>query len=315
MKELKTFKGSCDASGVVHLDAEHFASGTDEANRISIHPRSGNGEPTNILDLNEFLGAEFNKKNQKHAECDIESATRLGDLTFWITSHGRNKKGELAPDRHRLFALEIIGSGQELRLEPFGQPYRNLLEDLLSADFPKDWLLADASTKAPQQEGGLNIEAICATPEGGVWVGFRNPVPQEHAILVELLNPLELISVAGAHAQFGNFESLDLGGRGIRDMNSCKGGYLILAGSYDDKQSFALFHWQGIGKPATKLPLDPADGAIYPEGLIIFPGDSTLLNVFSDDDAVLVGGVMNKELPIEKQTFRVVSAILPQATA
>lgn len=307
MKELKTYTGSCDASGVVFLDNEYFASGTDEANRVSIHSLSGKSGPATFLDIDVFLGATFNEKKKIFAECDVESATRLGVITLWITSHGRDKRGESKPDRHRLFALKVAGVGHEIHLLPHGRPYRNLLEDLLSADYPNDWRLTEAATKAPQQEAGLNIEAVCATPEGSVWIGFRNPIPQSHAILVELLNPLELIELPDTQAKFGRFLSLNLGGRGIRDMVYSDGRYLILAGAFDDTRQFALFEWSGEDSLPVALSLDPSDGGLNPEGLLIFPNDTETLHIFSDDDSVMVDGVENKELPQAERTFRVVS--------
>jgi len=304
VRDLNTFFGACDASGVVALDGESFASGTDEANRISIHRRDGDRLPLSSVTLDGFLGAKWRKKKESFAECDIERATRLGDLTLWITSHGRNKKEDEKPERHRLFALQIHGSGDAIRLEPYGVPYRNLLQDLLAAPFPEHWPLQKASTRAPRSKGGLNIEGICATPQGSLWIGFRNPIPHKHAILAELLNPLEIVAPGKGSAKFGRFLSLDLGGRGIRDLIAHGDGYLILAGAHDDRGNFALFQWDGEDQTPLQLPLDPAAGQMNPEGLLIFPGDPDRIHIFSDDDSLQFGGVPNSELPAHQQSFR-----------
>lgn len=308
MKQPMTYRGACDASGVVQLDATHFAVGTDESNRIAIYRAGGDGQAERILCLDEFLEAKQSGDGdgEGFAECDIEGATRLENLTLWITSHGRNRKRKKKPERQRLFALEIVSRDGAIDLKPYGVPCKSLLQELLSSkEIPESWNLADAAKKAPQEEGGLNIEAICATQSGGVWIGFRNPIPHGRALLVELLNPISVISGKGTKAQFGRFVTLDLDGRGVRDMIACDGAYLILAGAYDDKRKYALFHWSGGHDHPVLLPLDPSTGGLNPEGIL--SGKSGVITLFSDDDSAVVNGVTNKDLPDAKRTFRAVT--------
>ncbi|HEY5792573.1 MAG TPA: DUF3616 domain-containing protein [Chthoniobacterales bacterium] len=302
--EASIFSGACDASGVVDIGGKRFAAGTDERNTVRVFEADGNGQAVATLSLDEFLDAKWDEEDQAYSECDIEGATRIGDLTLWITSHGRNSKGKEKPERRRLFALRIVPGNPGAPLEPCGKPYAGLLADLLQAPELKEWHLAEAAKKPPQEKDGLNIETICATPQGGVWVGFRNPIRKGKALLVEIKNPLDLVKNPSAQAKAGNGRMLDLGGRGFRDMVPWRDGYLILGGAYDDKRKFALFYWKGNDETPERLPVDLDATGLSPEGLVVFPGDDRRVLILSDDDSLRFGGILNKDLPEGRRTFR-----------
>jgi len=71
-------------------------------------------------------------------------------------------------------------------LRPVERPYVNLLDDLgrdeRYVDCGWDWLPC-FPLKSP---GGLNIEGLCATPDGQLLIGFRNPIPDGKALIAPL---------------------------------------------------------------------------------------------------------------------------------
>ena len=287
------YQGPCDASAATALDAEHFAVGADEGDTLTIYRRS-QAAAVGSLDLSRFLGTKPGE------ESDIEAAAAIGMRIYWITSHGRNGKGQVQHSRHRFFATDIVPD-QPPSLKPVGEPYTRLLRDMESSGALKSYKLGDAARLPAEAEGGLNIEGLAATPEGALLIGFRNPLPHRRALIVALQNPAELI--AGKTARFGTPIELDLGRRGIRSIEQFGGGYLILAGPTADAGSFALFKWSGhAGDAAT-----PVAGVelkdLRPEALFAIPPGKEV-QLLSDDGGILVRGVECKKLPKASQTFR-----------
>jgi hypothetical protein len=280
------YEGLCDASAAVALDARHFVVADDERNTLVIY-RHGDAQRVGELDLGKFLNAR--------KESDLEGAAQVGDRIYWIASHARNSQGELREDRHRLFATEARGT----TLAPVGQPYTRLQGDLLAAPALAS-LLREAAGKAAEADGGFNIEGLAATPDGGLLIGLRNPVPQGKAIVVPLLNPAELIGGKGP-ARFGVALRLDLGGRGVRSIGRVGNGYLIAAGPTADEGTFAVYRWSGKAGDAPS-PLKQDLGTLRPEALFAWPdGQVTLL---SDDGGVMVGKKACKDAGKNKRSFR-----------
>src|SRR5688572_4915266 len=112
----------CDASAAVALDAQHFVVADDEGNVLRVYKR---GEPKPV---NEFNVAKFLLGKGKKSETDLEGAAMVGNRIYWISSHGRNREGEEAPNRQRFFATAVTTQGG-LRLIPVGAPYPSLLDD------------------------------------------------------------------------------------------------------------------------------------------------------------------------------------------
>ena len=295
------YRGPCDASAAVALDAEHFVVGDDEHNILHIY-RQGQPSPVGRVDLSAFL-ATVNGD-----EADIEGAAAIGTRIYWITSHARDAKGRVRPDRQRFFATDVT-PGNPPTLKPAGQAYTRLLDDLLAANTLAPSRLARAAQRAAEAEGGLNIEGLAATPEGTLLIGLRNPLRQGRALLVPLLNPGELID--GSRARFGTPVEIDLGQRGIRSIERIGASYVIAAGPTADAGSFALFRWSGrAGEAATMITgSDLRD--LRPEALFAIPG-SKGVQLLSDDGGIRVGGVECKKLPAGRQRFRSLTVTLPE---
>ena len=292
-QQITTYSGPCDASAAVALDAAYFVVGDDEHNTLHIY-RQGQAQAVGSLDLSKFLATDADE------ESDIEGAAAIGTRIYWITSHGRNSKGKTRPSRHRFFATEIVPS-QPPTLKPVGQAYVDLLRDMTEADALKPYRLGDAARLAAEADGGLNIEGLAATPDGTLLIGLRNPVPQQRALVIPLLNPGEVIN--GVRARFGAPIELDLGQRGIRSIERVGSSYLIVAGPPADSGSFALYRWSGQAADAATPVADIDLKELRPEALFAIPG-SGRVQLLSDDGGVKIDGVECKKLPAAHQTFR-----------
>jgi hypothetical protein len=292
----------CDASGAVALDDRTFLVADDEDNVLRAYDARVGGAPLAAVDLSAALRLPTKKKGAP--EIDIEAATRLGDRAYFITSHGRNSSGKLKPERLRFFATTAPANG---RPELVGKPYEKLLADLLAEPKLASLSLAEAAERAPKAAGGLNIEGMTARPEGGVWLGFRNPLPQGRALLVPLHNPERLAEGEGP-AQFGDPITLDLGGLGVRALSFWRGRYLIAAGAFDNGRVSRLFTWDGRGRVT---PLDSVDLRSYNPEAFFTPDGQERVMVLSDDGSVRIDGMECKRLEPEQKRFRGVWIRLP----
>jgi hypothetical protein len=292
-QQISTYRGPCDASAAVALDADHFVVGDDERNTLHVY-RRGQAQAVGQLPLSKFLKTDANE------ESDIEGAALIGSRIYWITSHGRNSRGKALHSRHRFFATELV-PGRPPALKPVGEPYVHLLRDIQDSEGLKPYKLGDAAHRAAEADGGFNIEGLAATPDGQLLIGLRNPVPRGRALLVPLQNPAEVIN--GQRARFGPPIELDLGQRGIRSIELVGSIYLIAAGPPADLGSFALYRWSGQpGAAAT-----PVAGVelrdLRPEALFAIPQTANV-QLLSDDGGVKIDGVECKKLPADQQTFR-----------
>ena len=299
LAEPLNFTGMCDASAAVAIDSRRFIVANDEDNVLRVYSRGG-GAPLSEFDVSEFLGVQGKKKAK---ETDLEAAAQVGGRIFWITSHGRNARGQDKPERQRLFMTQLQVTGDKVKITPVGAPYSALLDDLIRNKELAPYCLDQAARLAPKAEGGLNIEGLAATPEGHLLIGFRNPVPKGKALLVPLLNPREVCK--GIAAKFGPPMELDLEGLGIRSIEFFAGRYVIVAGSTGEGATASrLFEWDGNAQPK-RIPNVTLRG-LNAEG-VAFPGveGAKEFFVFSDDGTREINGQSCKDLKDpSKKTFR-----------
>ena len=242
--------GTCDASAVVGVGDGMFLMATDEDNSLRLYESNVESGALQTFDMSQFLEVD-----PKQPEADIEAVATLGDLTIWITSHGRSKNGKVRDSRRRLFATRIERTGESVQVTPVGKPYKRLLDDLVAAPQLKSLDLAAAEKLAPTQPGALNIEGLVASADGKLWIGLRSPVPRGKALLVPIENPREVID--GAAAKLGPAYQLDLQGLGIRSIEYSPEEkiFYIAAGGATDGDEFALYEWSGkSADPPRKLP-------------------------------------------------------------
>lgn len=293
LEDRFVYRGMCDASAAAALGPDLFVVANDERNQLKIYRRDV-ALPVQVLDLSEFLGTK------KHKESDLEGAATIGDRIYWISSHGRNKKGEVQERRCRFFAIEAREG--KTKLKPVGKAYTRLLDDMVAAPQLKQYKLDVASSLNPEMKDAFNIEGLAATRDGALLIGLRNPAPRGMALVIPLLNPAEVVD--GAPARLGDAIELDLGGLAIRSMELVGLAYMIVAGPHADHGDFALYRWSGnpADKPVRLLHQD--FDAVRPEALFAIPG-TRKVQILSDD-----GGEHVKELPEDEQTFQSVTISL-----
>jgi hypothetical protein len=277
-----TFEGTCDASAAVELDRARALVADDENNLLRVYDVERGGRPLFEIDVSASLGLE----KASGAESDLEGSTRVGDRAYFLSSLARTSKGKRDPDRLLFFASEL--PSERGKLEVLGSS-RSLLDDLTSEPRLERFGLRAAAERAPKEAGGLNLEGLTYRAEGGLWLGFRNPVPEGRALLVGLLNPDEVI--AGKKARFSEPVLLDLGGLGVRALSHWKSKTLVLAGPSGDGGPFRLFRLQG--NQAEPLAVDLSGFGAE----AIFADDTRdEVLVLSDDGAREVGGKPCKKL-------------------
>ncbi|PSB04594.1 DUF3616 domain-containing protein [Merismopedia glauca] len=288
-KELQHY-GICDASGAVPIDENRFIVANDEDKKdifLRVYDSNNSGKWLEKIRINDYF-----TNNPEGDEVDLEAGTQIGDIFYWITSHGRNKKTKRKEERHQFFANEIT-KPEKLILKQVGKSYTQLvLKDMLEEDSRfEDYKLKEAETLAPKAEGGLNIEGLTATPTGELLIGFRNPIPQGKALLIPLKNPRDLLQENDdtVKASFGNPIELDLGGLGIRSIEYWKEYqiYLIVAGAYDTSDKFGLYSWSGNDRePPIKIELPNLPSQFKPESVLFYPQKPNHLQLLSDDGSI-----------------------------
>jgi len=307
--------GACDGSDGVACGKDYFVGASDENNVLRLFGTADDSVGKPLLDLNEWLGTTPKTINGRitFEECDIEGAARIANRIYWIGSHGRTTNGNKRKERQVFFATDIHGESETAKLTFVGQPYTCLLDDLLADRELKRLNLAEAigtldkdPTRAPKEKGALNIESVCS--EGNILlIGFRNPIPEDKALIVPLMNPARVVE-DGERARLGKPILIDLGGLGIRDMVWWRDRFLIIAGDYRsdsdrDARASRLFLWKGDANPPEALNVSMR--GLNPEGAIVFgEGSTARLLLLSDDGSLKIDGIEQKKLYDPRRFFR-----------
>ncbi len=302
--EVVVFNGMCDASAAIPLENNRFMMADDEDNILRIYDAKLGGAPVDQLVLSaEKLGFAALQKSDpktgqaKPVELDLEAATRIGNSAFWLTSHARNAKG-----KQKLERFVFIGLKRDKRAERWdfiGKPYDGLLASIIADPRFAAYEIAQAAQKGAEELNGLNIEGMTARKEGGVYIGFRNPVPKGRALVLTLTNPEKII--LGEKPQWLAPIELDLNGLGVRGLSSWHGDYWVIAGAVNQPQKSQLYRWAG-GKGVAQLAEVDMPADFNPEGFFT-PEDRSRFMVISDDGTRQIQGVDCKKLkdPSQKQ--------------
>lgn len=272
------YNGLCEASAGVFIDASHFAVASDETNTLQIYER---GKPQPIGQGVNLVGfTSFDKS-------DLEAAAVIGDRVYWMSSHSFNSQGEDKSKRKVFFATKIVKADGKPTLEGVGKPVTSLRDPL-----------AKAAGVLPKE---MNVEALAATPEGGLLIGLRAPLRNKNALVVPFKNPVAVVDNPGTTPEFGPAVEVKLGDRGFRSMETLGGGagYAIVAGPVSDSaKGFALFRWSGPGTDPVEVKAADLSG-IKPEVAMSVPGQN-LLQLLSDD-----GDICSDEKgPASERRFR-----------
>jgi hypothetical protein len=299
--------GMCDASAGVALDNEQFVVADDETNHFFLFRQGQDRTPLQRIKW-DAGSPGGDRPTDGETEGDIEGAAQVKDLIFWITSHGRSRSGELRPSRHQFFAVRVAKEGDRFVFKKVGRTYRRLAVDM-AADpqlqrigLAESMKLDDDKVKrlAPKREG-FNIEGLAAAPDGSLLIGLRNPRPEGKAVLIRMLNPMEVVTQE-ATARFDQPILLDFAGTlgrrgqdlGVRDLaySQRRGDFLLIAGPHDGKQGFAIFSWTGDPNDAPQTLVGPTSAldqarGFAPEALLLSP-DGSQMNLLSDDGSLKV---------------------------
>jgi hypothetical protein len=323
--EMLTFNGICDASAGVAFDENSIIVGDDELPWLSVYRLAGGDSVPRIP-----LPRRPESTGDAEPEADLEGATVFDGRIVWISSNGRNKNGKVRPERFRLFASHRRSGDQQEWQEDFSPSFGGLPE-AIAATTEESYkplrksvgnLRKTDENLAPKKHG-FNVEGPSVSEDGRfLLIGLRNPQPGGRAVLFRVNNAEELLSNSTREAELGPVVTLDLGGRGIRDLawSPAHRAYVIAAGQTEDEVAgpgFALFTWDGVDSPreirAFRSVLD-AHPHFHPEVVIpllerstdqLVPSEQVL--VLSDDGTKpLPGGISCKEADEQRKSFRAV---------
>lgn len=285
--------GMANASTAIRVGTNQFLTGCDEDNIVKLYRAGVSGGPIAEFDLSRWL-----EMRGHPAEADIEGAARIDDTIYWIGSHSRARDGRSRPNRERILATRLVEGTNGVTLEKVGHPCTHLLGALLRAPQLTRFHLTDAALKAPEEEGGLNIEGLAATRDGGLLIGFRSPLVNGKALIVPLKNPGTIMT--GARPELGDPVLLDLDGLGIRDIVFTGLEYFIVAGGTGHGGTSHLYRWAG----GTAVPERVEKAGIRhlnPEGIANFgTAERPRLLIVSDDGNQLT----NRKSAPGLRTFR-----------
>ena len=292
---VRVHTGMANASAAVPVGPGWFLTGSDEDNVLKLYRAGESGPPVAQFDTTPWLALD-----RHQPEADLEGAARVGDVIYWIGSHSRSKDGRYRPSRQRLLATRLTEGTNSFVLAPVGQPCADVLGALIAAPQLAKFDLRAAAGQPPENEGGLNIEGLAATPEGGLLLGFRGPVPDGKALLVPLLNPVE--ATAGKPPRLGDPVLLDLDGLGIRDIAWSGREYFLIAGRSGGGGASRLYRWAG-GAAVPERIEHPGLKNLNPEGIAVFGSPEKPRLLLVSDDGNQAG---NEHKPPAQRTFRTV---------
>jgi hypothetical protein len=298
------YLGACDASAAVDLGGTRFVVASDEpcsdgSQVLHVYDRDY-PRPLATVSLAEVAG------RKAHREMDLEAGVRVDDRIYWVSSHGHDANGERDPARCAFFATDL----RDGRVEPRGEAYRGLLDDMIGSEALAPLQLGDLDRRglAPKQ-GGLNIEGMAARPDGAVLLGLRSPLLDRRAVLVPFLNP-DAVLDGREPARFDPPIALDLRGNGIRDVtwDPSRRIYVLLGGASGRGNGRTLYVWSGRSADAP-VAVDAAIPEDFNAEAVFVDSATGHVRVFSDDGSRVMESASgkrraNKELKDSRRAFR-----------
>ena len=316
------YKQTCDGSLGVMLDATHFLDGNDEEQGLRVYTRGANAAPLESIDISSKIGLSTSD------EADLEDAARVGNRIYVVSSHGRDKNGNLERQRYRFFAMDVSGTVPNISLSVPGYTSTLLDSMLVSSNWvtPNSSVISTLNTAAHLSDSedsnlapkvnGTNIEGLAWVPTAArpnqLIFGFRNPSQGTSAILVSLLNADAVLG--GATPSFGEAILLDLGGLRVRAMtwSALHHAVLLLAGPKDGGGPFRMYKWSGAPSDAAIAVQDltsaPSDSG--PEAIIVYENTRDVQVLFDQGDH-LISGTVCKDKSSSSQFFSDVIVHVP----
>jgi hypothetical protein len=296
--------GVADGSTAIPIDENYMFAADDETNVIKLYSRNNSGLAISTFDVTSYL-------NLSGTELDIEASfrsTTKPNRIYWIGSLSNSKSGEARPDRNRIFATDIVGTGATATLTFVGY-YSNLRSKIITWGDNNGYnFTAKAATGIePKRIDGFNIEGLEMGPDGTtLYIGFRAPYVgsgNNKALICPLTNFETWFGNGSPSANpvFGSPIELNLNNHGIRSLGkNANTEFLIVAGSYAATGTFELYSWNGMAATApVKLTADLTN--LKPEGIVEVP--ASLTGTFNVDlvsdlgaDIPYNDGLENKEV-------------------
>lgn len=305
--------GMSDASAAHAIDNQYMWVADDENQTIKLYDRTRSGAPILKSNFDNYLGLTDFYPDGSPREVDIEGLTAVGNRIYWIGAHSFSLEAEVRPNRGRIFATDISGSGTNMTLTYAGR-YEFLLDDLVYWDENNlhgkgaNYFGLRASTqegvdpKAPDGSG-FNIEGLSMAPGSSTtaYVAFRAPIVpatnRNYALIIPILN---LPSLAGTNlppgsALIGEPVQLDLYGRGIRTLEGSPAGFVLVGGPSASRTNqypvdFRLYKWTGnpLDQPQQ---LSPSLAGMNVEAIVEVPPApwtaNTTVQVLSDNGTAI----------------------------
>lgn len=316
--QVKFTSGMCDASGVIPLrfGADPIFSVADDEINVVKTFRSGATAALSTFNVGGKLVGSQSSGN----ELDTEGAAIVNGKHFYITSHGRDKSGNLdSYGRYWFFSRNYTYGYHHLvddMLNTTLNPALASLKSVLAS--ATQFSSATVASLAPKDQG-LCFEGFS---EGSVateaYIGLRNPLIGGKAILIPFTNPEAVLAANPSTsktglARFGEAIStpFDFGGRAFRAITKVPAGstlstgeamprFLIVAGAIDSTPPvWQLYSWSGIVTESATL-----IGAL-PDKIesIFWDNLGKVLWAISDEGSTLISGTECKSASSSKKFF------------
>ena len=229
---------------------------------------------------NEFAGRAL--------ELDGEGVAYADGAFYVIGSHGhpRDRKHRLdASGDADEIAAKIKASSQLLRVRLPQSAWDGELETVRGAQVEASTRVREAirtvgelasSMDRRLDEKGLTIEGV-AVAGGKLYVGFRSPLLNGTSAMIMSVSLGSLFDQGPLDPKI---ITLDLGGRGIRDIAYDRGVFTILAGpAADTGGDFAVFSWDGTSAAKLAGVLPSSEDDEKPEGILTLERSGQSLRV------------------------------------
>ena len=249
------YEGATNVTAAVALSNDMFVVASAENNMLRIYRLAASFTPAMSFDLSGYLDVD------PELSVTITGAAKVRDRIYWITSHSRDEKGKVTPERYRFFATTITEKNGRFTIEPVGKPCKTLMHKLVNLRTVSTLGLAKATRFGEKERKrlaptvqGLNIGALCASHNSNMlYIALRNPRPirvitgTPHALIVPLDNAADVIE-NGEEPIFGEGMLWDLQGLGIAgfEYSPVHKKYFVMATPHDIQGSFTLYRWSGM---------------------------------------------------------------------
>lgn len=247
-------KGAEDISAL-GIAGDYLVIGSDETTAVQILKATADGYK---VERSVSLA-----RGNNTAEIDIEAIAIDGNTVYVIGSHAmvrpRVKPNDSQRDNRRRLAQAPSRNGEfrarntlaRFSLDGGGKPSQPRFSGLGAVldKTPPFSLFRDL----PSKENGVDIEAL-AFKDGKLYAGFRAPVLRENFVPV-------LVFGFKHPERDAQVRYLNLCGRGVRDLVSVDGGFLVLAGPLGDGPGgYQIYFWDGTDTVPGKD--HPTEGAV-----------------------------------------------------